>query len=104
VKQEVPETLPDDSRIHNESLLRANGSSPMLDPSNLLGDGRACYDLKYVNPAYSTYDDHAGFQVLSKQDHYVVSPYTEGHSSNDLGPSASLSVSSLYPERQELLR
>ena len=98
------ETLADDSRIHNEGLLRGNDSGPMLDPSNLLGDGRACYDLNYVNQAYSTYDDHAGFQVLSKQGHYVVSPYSEGHSSNDLGTSASSSVSSLHPERQELLR
>jgi hypothetical protein len=106
MKQEVPEAVVEKSVIHDMDRLRRNDSSPTLDPSNLLSDGRACYDPAYSHHGYSTYDDETNFQILSKQGHYVVPSYSEGHSSNDLGPSTSSgsSVSSLYPQRQALLR
>jgi hypothetical protein len=105
VKQEASEALVEEPPIQDGDLLRHNDSSPMLDPSTLLGDGRACYDPNYASHAYPTYDDEASFQVLSKQGHYVVPSYSEGHSSNDLGSSTSSgsSVSSLYSQRPDVL-
>jgi len=96
--QDVSEAIMDESQVSNgrHPNSRSNDSSPVLDPSSLLGNGRACYDPNYANQSYSVYDDRGNFEFAPKTSQYVVPPYTEGHSSNNLG-SSSPSVPSTSP-------